>query len=279
MESADRHAQPGPAPAAFGTPGAARATEDSAAAQPSPASDAPGPAWKLAPDGTLVVSRRAMQWLDRRAIDHYRIPEIVLMESAGAGCARIAVELLGGARGRRVHLLCGRGNNGGDGFVIARRIADAGADARTFVSGGAAAVRPGGAAHANLERLRRLGLPVEDSLPGDRAPLGGCDLLVDALFGTGLDRPLEAHDFALVEAANACGVPILAVDIPSGLDADTGLPLGAAVRARRTVALAFPKLGFGMGEGPERTGEVTVVDIGIPRRAVEDLYRMWPPQA
>lgn len=215
-----------------------------------------------------------MQWLDRRAIDHYGIPEIVLMENAGAGAARIAVGMLGDPRGRRVHLLCGRGNNGGDGFVIARRLADAGAEVRVFVSG---AVRPGGAAHANLEILRRLAVPVVDSFTVDPALTRGCDLLVDALFGTGLDRPVVGQDLALIEAVNAAGIPILAVDIPSGLDADTGLPLGAAVRARRTAALAFPKIGFTAGRGPEFTGAVEVVDIGIPRRAVEDLVRERGP--
>lgn len=225
----------------------------------------------------VAVSREAMQWLDRRAIEHYGIPEVVLMESAGAGCVRVAARMLGGLRGRRVHVLCGRGNNGGDGFVVARRLADRGAFVRTFVAGGAAAVRPGGAAHVNLEILRRLGLAIADSHVGDRAPFRDCELLVDALFGTGLDRPLAGHDMELVEAANASGIPILAVDIPSGLDANTGLPLGAAIHARSTAALGCRKLGFDAGEGPAHTGEVTVVDIGIPRQAIADLFAVWKP--
>lgn len=221
-----------------------------------------------------AVTRAAMQWLDRRAIEHYGMAELVLMACAGVGCAALAARLLGGVTGRRVHVLCGRGNNGGDGFVIARRLADAGADVRVFVSGGVAAVRPGAAAGVNLQILQRLGLAVADSLPGDLSAAGACDLLIDALFGTGLDRPVAGHDRALIEAVNQAGLRVLAVDLPSGLDADTGAPLGAAIRAAATAALAFPKCGFLTPAGQAHTGTVEVVDIGIPRAALADAVRV-----
>ncbi len=224
-----------------------------------------------------IVSRAEMTWLDRRAIVHYGIPEICLMENAGAGTARVAAEMLGGGASRGVNILCGRGNNGGDGFVIARHLANHAAPIRIFVAGGAAAVRPGGAAFTNLEIARRLRLPILDLSPGDSAALAtltaGCGLFVDALFGTGLDRPVAGPDLEVIRAVNAARLPVLSVDVPSGLDADSGEPLGDAIRARRTAALAFAKQGFHRGRGPEHAGEVVVVDIGIPAQAVEDWDR------
>ncbi len=213
------------------------------------------------------VTRAEMQALDRRAIEGLGIPGLCLMENAGRGVAVEALRLLPGA-GATVAILCGRGNNGGDGFVAARHLAIAAARPTCYLFGRVEELRGKGDAGVNLEACLRMGVPVveADDMPPEQvgAACVVSALVVDALFGTGLDRPLRAPWLARIHAVNACERPILAVDLPSGLDADTGLPLGASIRATRTVTMALPKVGFTLGRGSDFTGEVIVVDIGMP---------------
>lgn len=214
-----------------------------------------------------AVTRAEMQALDRRAIEELGIPGLCLMENAGRGVAREALAMLPHPNAA-VLLLCGKGNNGGDGFVAARHLAIAGARPACWLFGRVAELRGKGDAGVNLDACVRMGIPVDEALDLPPEQIGAaCSLhalVVDALFGTGLDRPLRAPWPAVIDAVNGCERPILAVDLPSGLDADTGMPLGACVRATRTVTMALPKVGFSRGRGPEHTGEVVVVDIGMP---------------
>lgn len=214
-----------------------------------------------------AVTRAEMQALDRRAIERLGIPGLCLMENAGRGVAEEALRLLPGA-GANVAILCGRGNNGGDGFVAARHLAIAGARPTCYLFGSIDELRGKGDAGVNLEVCLRMGIPVVEAEGWPPEQIGAAcavsALVVDALFGTGLDRPLRDPWPARIQAVNSCERPILAVDLPSGLDADTGMPLGAAIRATRTVTMALPKLGFATGRGPEFTGEVIVVEIGMP---------------
>jgi len=166
-----------------------------------------------------------------------------------------------------VVVVCGGGNNGGDGYVAARLLRAAGRDARVMALVPAARLSPD--ARAVREQAERAGVAIDDGVLG---PLdaGAGDVVVDAIFGTGLGRPPEgvfAAAIGAVEAARTAGARVLAVDVPSGLSADTGRPLGACVRADRTVTFAFLKRGLAVHPGLELAGEIAVADIGIPPEA------------
>src|ERR1700722_6677914 len=180
---------------------------------------------------TPVLSRAQMRAFDAHAITVCHVPSLVLMENAGRGATDVLVrELLDGdATGAHVVVVCGAGNNGGDGLVVARHLVVRGATAEAYLVGDARRLSPD--AIANLEAWRGLGGVVHELGPGaDVAMLergiADADVVVDALFGTGLDRPIEGHHAHVVRAMNASAVPCFAVDLPSGLDADTGRVLG-----------------------------------------------------
>ena len=222
----------------------------------------------------LVLTRAAVRDLDRRAIEEYGIPSIVLMENAGRACVPEVLSLgasLDGGSDRPVVVLCGPGNNGGDGFVIARTLHNLGTSARVFFVGAPSKLEAGSAdVLTNVRLWRGLGASVEtvsslDDVGGLGDAVERASVVVDALFGTGLDRALREPWAEVVRAANARGRPTLAVDVPSGLDADTGAVLGEAVRADVTVSFVARKAGFDLGAGPACCGRVVVAEIGIPR--------------
>jgi NAD(P)H-hydrate epimerase len=188
------------------------------------------------------------------------------MENAGGGAARAveAMALAGTPLPEPIIIVCGPGNNGGDGFVAARHLHNAGRDVRIHVAG-RAAYAPGSDAAVNFEIARRMGIPLSHPDPPASGRALGAGTVIDALFGTGLSRPLGPPFADWVRAINACGAPVIALDVPSGLDADTGDVLGAAVRADVTLTFAAAKVGFARGSGPGLAGEVRVVDIGLPR--------------
>ena len=220
-----------------------------------------------------TLSREQVRRLDQRASAEYGVPGIVLMENAGRGAAERLVEL--GVAGPVV-ICCGSGNNGGDGFVIARHLDLRSIAVRVLVWGS-----PGqgtGDAAVNYRILERSGIPLI-SLPhdGDVAgavarELAGAAWVVDALLGTGArgnPRPLLA---AAITAINAAGIPVLAVDLPSGLDCDSGQPGEPTIRAAHTCTFVAPKPGFLAPGASTYTGAVTVVDIGAPRKLVEEMF-------
>ncbi|KAF0241092.1 MAG: carbohydrate [Planctomycetota bacterium] len=202
-----------------------------------------------------------MRALEKRAIEEAGIPAAVLMENAGRAVAEEALRM---SPAGLVVVVCGRGNNGGDGFVAARHLDIGGAAVRVVAIDPA---RLEGDALANYRALRFSGADVRSIgaawIDEFKSALSGAALVVDALIGTGLSGELREPWPAIVAAVNDCGAPVLAVDIPSGLDGDTGDPLGAAIRASRTVTFHAAKAGF--EKGREFTGEVVVAGIGIPR--------------
>lgn len=219
----------------------------------------------------LVLTREALRALDRRAIEEYGIPGLVLMENAGRACAEEALRVLAGARGP-VLVLCGPGNNGADGLVVARTLWNRGLEVRAiFVGAPAALARGSEDFRTNLHLWHGLGQPLACAASAEELTpeLARAALVVDALFGTGLTRALEDPWRAAIRALNAARRPVLAVDLPSGLDADRGLELGAAVRAAVTVSFVARKPGFTRGQGPELCGRVVVAEIGIPRPWIE----------
>jgi len=201
--------------------------------------------------------------VDRRAFEVYGIPTLLLMENAGASLARFALERAGTGL---TLVVCGRGGNGGDGLVLARHLAVAERPVIVALAAEPDSFDRKSDAGENLTIVEKMKLPLE--VAKDAAALRALlarakpSLLADALFGTGLtEAPREPHR-GLIEAMNSSGVPILAVDLPSGLDCDAGRPLGACVRASWTVTFAAPKKGF--EHAREWTGPVSVVPIGCP---------------
>ncbi|MCX5644794.1 MAG: NAD(P)H-hydrate epimerase [Phycisphaerae bacterium] len=219
--------------------------------------------------GLPVMSRDEVRRVDAWAIDEIGAPGVVLMENAGRSCAELAQQRLAGVDGPKVCIFCGTGNNGGDGYVMARHLLNAGFQVRTVLCGERDRVR--GDARINLDILERLGHAVEPLDPGaEDLPVyvrtfgGDADMIVDALFGTGLHGELSGGFQALIEAINNLDRPILAVDIPSGLDCDSGRPLGAAIRAAYTVTFVAVKRGFlASVETSRYTGEIYIASIGV----------------
>jgi NAD(P)H-hydrate epimerase len=215
----------------------------------------------------LVLSRAAVRALDRRAIEEYGIPGLVLMENAGRAAADEAQRLLG-ARPGPVLVLCGPGNNGGDGLVVARTLFNRGLDVRALFVGPMERLTSGGADfQTNLRLWRGLEQPLPTLTRAEELAREWetATLVVDALFGTGLTRPLEEPWTSVIRALRAARKRVLALDLPSGLDADTGEELGVAVRADVTVTFVAQKPGLLRARGPELAGRIVVAEIGIPR--------------
>ncbi len=218
--------------------------------------------------GAVVMSRDEVRAFDAWAINEVGIPGVVLMENAGRSCAELAAEKLAELGGGRVCVFCGTGNNGGDGYVVARHLRGAGVETTVVLCGEPGKVK--GDAKVNLDVLERLGQRIDTIVVGGAdisrqvAALGGdAAIVVDGLFGTGLRGRLRDEYGSLIEGINSLGRPIVAIDIPSGLDCDTGEVLGAAIRARWTVTFAAAKKGFTVPAATEYTGEVYVAGIGV----------------
>jgi NAD(P)H-hydrate epimerase len=193
--------------------------------------------------------------LDRLAAERFGVSVDVLMEAAGIAVARFC--------DRPAAVICGIGNNGGDGLVCASRLREAGSLTsvccvdRTRLTGPAAKA---------LKALEAAGVEVLSDLR-----LDGASLVVDAIFGVGISRPPQGRFGKWIEAINASGKRVVAIDVPSGLDADTGVAYAPCVRADITVTLGLPKKGLLVADGPSVAGEIWVADIGIPEQAYESL--------
>ena len=215
-----------------------------------------------------LVGSAEMREIDRTAIEGLGIPGLALMERAGRAVAE-AASALAAAHGRVV-VVCGGGNNGGDGYVAARLLREAGRAVQVVAL--VPAERLAGDARAAREAAERARVTIDDRGGPDAVQAGPGDVVVDALLGTGLTRPPEgsfAAAIGRINQARAGGARVLAVDVPSGLSADTGRPLGACVQADRTVTFAFLKRGLVLFPGAEVAGAVEVADIGIPPLAAE----------
>ena len=220
---------------------------------------------------TKLVTGEQMARIDGRAI-RGGIPGAALMESAGRGVTRVLKDLLDGLPGRRVAILCGKGNNGGDGLVVARLAAASGATVRTFLFATKKEVK--GDARLQLDRARLLGLPIEEIRSSEDMGKVASALLdagaaVDALLGTGLRGGVSGPMAEAIGLLQAAACPIVAVDVPSGLDAATGRAEGPCAAARATVTFGQPKLGHFFYPGRTFSGRLHVVDIGLPPAAVE----------
>lgn len=257
-----------------------------------------------------LVTARQMQDVDRRTIDAGLVPALELMENAGKAVTAEAFRLLGSLRPARIEILCGKGNNGGDGLVAARHLDAAGHRVRVHLTHRPGTLSPD--ARANLRRLRPTGVAVSllpETLPDPGASKGRplpdpdlldgslqrraneaagdgsthslasilwqADLCIDALLGTGAERDLAPRYAALVNLLNRCSHRTLAVDVPTGVDATSGRILGTAVWADATVTFGLPKLGLAFFPGRERAGQLAWSPIGFPAAVFEEVDSPW----
>ena len=217
------------------------------------------------------LTREQSRELDRRATEEYHLPSIVLMENAGRGVAeRLCCLGIGG----RVVICCGGGNNGGDGFVIARHLDLRGYNVHVFVWADVARLQ--GDAAINFDVLQRSGVHIEISPPAGALgeQLATADWIVDALLGTGARGEPRPPVADVIEAINRAGRNVLAVDLPSGLDCDTGAAASHTIRADHTCTFVAPKLGFTNPAALPHLGQVHVLDIGAPRKLVEEVISL-----
>jgi len=223
----------------------------------------------LAGEKCLVMTREEARTFDAWAMQELGVPGVVLMENAGRACAELIEEKLASIKKPKVCIFCGTGNNGGDGFVAARHLLNLGFGVVVVVCGDRNMIK--GDARVNLDILEGLGAGIEQIDMSEGAEVEqrvsdlakGADMIVDGLFGTGLRGGLRDEHKRLIEGINEQGAAILAIDIPSGLDSDTGRPMGAAIKARWTVTFVAVKRGFVVEGASEYTGEVYVASIGV----------------
>ncbi|MCA1905467.1 MAG: NAD(P)H-hydrate epimerase, partial [Desulfarculus sp.] len=221
----------------------------------------------------LLATAQQMRQADQTTIQTIGLPGIVLMENAAQGACRILAQEYGPLAGLSVAALCGRGNNGGDGLAMVRILAGQGARTTAYLLARAEDLT--GDAALNLKVARACGVPVveipdEAAFEKHRAAISGHDLYLDAILGTGLNAPVRGRQALAIALLNALERPVLAVDIPSGLDADRGVPLGAAVRADHTATFGLVKLGLACEPG-DHVGQLHLVEIGIPPQVAAGL--------
>jgi len=214
-----------------------------------------------------LVTAGEMQEMDRQTIESYGLPGRVLMENAGLGATRIILRQFKGLINKKVGIVAGRGNNGGDGFVMARYLSQKGVSVTVYLLAEKTVVK--GDAAENLNILAPLDIPViempdQKSFSKHKTSMLHKDIWIDAILGTGLKSDVKGYFRKIIEFINSLKKPVFAVDIPSGLNADTGQPCGICIQAHTTATFAFAKTGHLIFPGATYTGNLEIVDIGIP---------------
>ena len=221
-----------------------------------------------------VLNTQQMREADRRTIDEIGIPAIVLMENAGRQAVAAMEAAFEDLPTSHVGVLCGRGSNGGDGFVVARTLVQRGVETSVFLLGGVADVR--GDARTNLEVLGRIGLTVVEITNAQEwelhfSEISRCDVLVDAILGTGFHGQLSGLLETVVADVNGLGAPVVAIDLPTGVSADSADVEGEAIEATMTVTLAAPKIPLVLPPADSHSGDLVIADIGIPLPLLDDV--------
>ncbi len=227
-----------------------------------------------------LVKASEMQEMDRVTIEETGIPGVVLMENAARGASRVFLAHFAPPPNSRVLILCGRGNNGGDGYVMARVLSEAGLKVTVLVLAEFSHIS--GDALVNLQILRQMGLeilevPSEGQWKNKRRLLKDCDFIIDGLLGTGLNSAVRGLYARVIKDVNSANKPVTAIDIPSGVNADTGQVMGGAVQAGLTITFGFPKIGQLVFPGAGLVGRLVRIDIGIPSTVAERIpstYRL-----
>lgn len=238
-----------------------------------------------------LVTSEEMKALERTAIENYGIPGLVLMENAGRHVVEVVRQILGDVRDKTVTIFIGKGNNGGDGLVVARHLLNMGAVVKLLSLANIDEIS--GDAAINLEIWRKMGQKIYSIQHGDginivRLILMNTDLIVDAVYGTGFKGKIGEKVGRIFEVLNGSDKPIVAVDVPSGLEADSGRVNGPCIQADHTVTFGLPKLGLLLEPGADYTGNLHIVDISLPAALVEkdgpqrylttrELVKEWLP--
>jgi NAD(P)H-hydrate epimerase len=216
------------------------------------------------------LTRAQVREVDRLAIETYRIPGIVLMENAARAAVEVARDMLDSNCVGQILILCGGGNNGGDGLAVARHLRNLGGD--VFIALTTDPAKYKGDAKINWDIVQAMKIKTFTADP-ERILTSRAILIVDAVFGTGLSEPPRGPFPELVSAVHKSGVPVLAIDLPSGMDCDTGEPLGACIKAHRTITFVAEKMGFENPNAAQYTGQVSVGSIGCPIELIDEVLR------
>jgi len=221
-----------------------------------------------------IVKPEQMSEIDKFTINEIGIPGIVLMENAAVCVVNEILDLLPDLSGKRVVILAGKGNNGGDALAVARHLYNKGFDIKTYLLAKKDEIK--GDAAANLKILESIGIDViefisEEQFPEFENVLIRADLVVDGIFGTGLKGNVRGIPARLIDVVNSSSKTVVSIDIPSGINGENGKVMGCCIRASRTVTFALPKIGLLLHPGCEYTGKITVADIGIPQKAIENF--------
>jgi len=225
-----------------------------------------------------ILNTQQMREADRQTIEEIGLPSIVLMENAGRQAVAAMEAAFEDIASSTVGVLCGRGNNGGDGFVVARTLAQRGIEAIVFLLASVGDVK--GEARTNLEILGRIGLTVVE-IPNAQewelhfSEVSECDLIVDAIAGTGFHPPLTGFLETVVADINGLGTPVVAIDLPTGVSADSHELQGEAIEASMTVTLAAPKIPLILPPADAYAGDLVIADIGIPASVIDELDGQW----
>lgn len=216
----------------------------------------------------VILDARQSKILDQRAQQEYGIPGLILMENAGLRAFDVAIKMLKRRKAKSVSVFCGPGNNGGDGFVVARHLLNHNVKVRVFLL--CASENMKGDALLNYRILRNLGaqviaLPSVAYFKKTRAALNKAGLIIDAIFGIGLNKAVGGIIEEVIAEINRVKVPVLSLDIPSGLCAKTGKIFGCCIAAHTTITFGAAKKGFYKADGPKKVGKVIVADISLPR--------------
>ncbi|GAB6158432.1 NAD(P)H-hydrate dehydratase [Desulfotomaculum varum] len=219
-----------------------------------------------------IATAEEMKKIDRQAIEQYGIPGVVLMENAGLRVVEVIQEILSDIKGKVFSILVGKGNNGGDGLVAARHLHNRGGQVKVLLLADPEEFQ--GDARANLTIWQKMGQPIYqvnqvNGINILKLALLNTDLIVDALYGTGFRGSVNEKTGRVIELINNSSLPVVAVDIPSGLEADTGRANGPCIRATHTVTFGIPKLGLVVEPGAGYAGQLHVVDISLPKALLE----------
>jgi NAD(P)H-hydrate epimerase len=216
------------------------------------------------------LTRAQVREIDRLAFEKYHIPGIVLMENAARAVVDAACDMLDGNCVGQIIILCGGGNNGGDGLAVARHLHNEGGDVYIALTTDPAKYK--GEAKINWDIVQAMKIKTFPADP-ERIRTSRALLLIDAVFGTGLSEPPRAPFPDLVTAVNRSGATVLAIDLPSGLDCDTGEALGPCIEAKRTVTFVAEKAGFANPNASQYTGQVSVGSIGCPIELIDEVLQ------
>lgn len=211
-----------------------------------------------------------MRQADKDSIEQIGIPGIVLMENAARGCADRIFSDFGDVKGKQIACFCGKGNNGGDGLAIARLLSRAGANVTVFLTHGDSYR---GDAAINREIITHMDCTICHVPENIKDTVHSFDIIVDAIFGTGIYGAVDDDTFAVINAINSSGKYVLSVDVPSGINADTGEICGVCVNATKTVTFGAYKTGLFLFPGCDYTGDITVCDICIPHSVLQDVNK------